>query len=205
MTEEYEIAERELINWGILERNRVNEVLPTVDFLVWVNDTMTMKAADGELSYLADVDEVETTQLMSDWINESIVMWTSQKGKDKKLYAKLDVGKHTNIVREIIQDISQRLDERYRIRMGNKRPIYYDEETGVCANPNEGETLEDFHRKIEEYKIKKENEPERHYRTTEEVADIIKQQREKKQEKRLEEKESKKAKSSEFDTKLDGY
>ena len=93
-------------------------------------------------------------------------------------------------------------------KIGNKRPIYYDEETGVCANPNEGETLEDFHRKIEEYKIKIQGQKEterRKYRTTEELEDIIKEQREKKLEKNLEEKESKKAKPSEFDTKLDSY
>jgi putative protein kinase ArgK-like GTPase of G3E family len=98
-------------------------------------------------------------------------------------------------------------------KIGNKRPIYYDEETGVCANPNEGETLEDFHRKIEEYKTRikiqgQKGTERRKYRTTEELEDIIKEQREKKLEKNLEEaeeNESKKAKPSEFDTKLDSY
>jgi hypothetical protein len=149
---------------------------------------------------------------MSDWIKEAIVMWTSQRGKDKRIYAKINVGKHTNIVREIIQDISQRLNERYHTKMGNKRPIYYDEETGICANPNEGETLEDFHRKIEEYKIKRakgeESEPEqREYttRTTEELDEVIRGVREKRQEEKKRERESRKARSTEFDSKLDDY
>jgi histidinol phosphatase-like enzyme len=206
-------ATRDLINWGILQRNNVNEVLPTVDFLVWVNDTMIGTAMDGGLSYIQDLDEFEPTEVISGMIRDAIVMWTSQKGKDKQIYAKLDVGKHTNIVREIIQEISQRLNERYHTKIGNKRPIYYDEETGVCANPNEGETLEDFHRKIEEYKTRikiqgQKGTERRKYRTTEELEDIIKEQREKKLEKNLEEaeeNESKKAKPSEFDTKLDSY
>ena len=109
-------ATRDLINWGILQRNHVNEVLPTVDFLVWVNDTMIGTAMDGGLSYIQDLDEFEPTEVISGMIRDAIVMWTSQKGKDKQIYAKLDVGKHTNIVREIIQEISQRLHERYRTK-----------------------------------------------------------------------------------------
>ena len=74
--------------------------------------------------------------------------------------------------------------------------------------PNKGETKEDFERKIEEYKTKISKEmvaEQRQYRSIEELDELIRQSQKKKQEKKLVERESEKSKSSEFDTKLDGF
>jgi hypothetical protein len=66
-------ATRELINWGILERNKVNEVLPTIDFMVWLIDYIYHEGATGMLEGLDDEDEVETTTLHIDFIKNQII------------------------------------------------------------------------------------------------------------------------------------
>jgi hypothetical protein len=137
-----------------------------------------------------------------------------QKAKDGHKYVEsLDVSRHTKIVREIIQDISNRIWERHTLKIGdkNKKPIFYDDDTGVSADPNKGETEEDFRRKIKEYWIEIEKDRkeyrrlERLPRELEDLDKEIKEREKKKQEKKMKERESEKAKPSEFDTNLDEW
>jgi|ERR671924_1200225 hypothetical protein len=97
----------ELVDWGILERNSVNEILPTADFLIWLYNQKSF-----------DADKYPDEALREN-VMGAIESWTIQT-IDGVSYAKLNPKEHTKIVCTIIQDISDRRMEIYRKESGQR-------------------------------------------------------------------------------------
>jgi hypothetical protein len=114
--EEDEVATRELINWGILERNSVNEVLPTANFLVWLYEQKGNLFAD--LEQYQDATAKEHYEFLEDEVRNAIHTWTSQnvRGRITVDYNFQEVEVHIKTVCKIITEISDRLFEAHEIR-----------------------------------------------------------------------------------------
>jgi hypothetical protein len=112
--EEDEIATRELINWGILERNRVNEVIPTANFLIWLYEQKGNAFVD--LEGYRNATAKEQYEFLEDEVRNAIHTWTVQNIKGRSV-ANLDVDVHVKIVCRIITEISDRLVETYEIKI----------------------------------------------------------------------------------------
>jgi hypothetical protein len=111
--EEDEVATRELINWGILGRNAVNEVLPTADFLIWLYEQKGNAFVD--LEEYRNATGKEQYEFLEDEVRNAIHTWTVQSIKGRSV-ADLDVDVHVKIVCKIITEISDRLMEIYEIK-----------------------------------------------------------------------------------------
>jgi hypothetical protein len=102
---DYDKTVNELIDWGILERNAVNELLPTADFLIMLFEYK----GHGLVSY--DDDEgITDEQWLDDLKTELenlIAVWTMQVINGRS-YGNLKCDQHVNIVSAIIKDIHDR-------------------------------------------------------------------------------------------------
>jgi alpha-galactosidase/6-phospho-beta-glucosidase family protein len=149
-------ATRDLINWGILERNKVNEVFPTADFLVWYYDYLIHDVTEcyGEnWEFTVDSDNItekqakeaeerdkERDEFIKDCIKNQIVTWTMQRIGNRAC-AELEVDEHVKIVYDLINDIAAR---RMEIHTLKTKP------TGSVSNTDPDPGLDDVVKEIRE-------------------------------------------------------
>lgn len=142
--EEEEIAQRELISWGILDKTKVNEIIPTVNFMVWIYSRKMADVFDG-----GGYQESEDSDAFEDdLVKGAIATWTIQKVNGKNC-AELDTKEHVKIVRSIIGDIDNRLARLSMLKTGSPKPHIYDSETGDYYDPNTGKGSKDLLKKWE--------------------------------------------------------
>jgi hypothetical protein len=111
MTKDKEPTE-DLIECGILERNSVNETLPTASFLIWLYEQKGMALVDWE-DYENTTTDKEWEGHLKTEVRNAIVTWNMQV-IDGKSYSKLDIDQHVKTISAIIKEI---LDERMKIHL----------------------------------------------------------------------------------------
>ena len=94
----------ELLEWGILEKNSVNEILPTADFLIWLYNQKGNALVHW--SAYEENEEYEGEFLKTE-LNNAILVWTEQVINGKS-YVNGPCDEHVDIVYNIITEISNR-------------------------------------------------------------------------------------------------
>lgn len=131
MAQDYDRTVQGLLSWGICEKNRDGELVPTAHFLIQYYNYLIYEIAEtwggewletytGEEQTKEQIEEEEQRdeerkELVLDCMRNEIVQWTSQT-IGKTTYAETDVDTHVKIISDLIIDIDASMAETRRIK-----------------------------------------------------------------------------------------